>query len=680
MDVDTGKESLVLPLPPDKSPLAFTSVAAEVTSDGMRAIVYGSFGVKLINLRTGQLTPTKISSVPASFGVAITPDGERIALSEMNAVVLVNLWNPDDRRIVGNPAAQMVSADPRKLLTGVVSESSPKEMNRLEKEKRKRLGTFTRPKERQEIEDEYDKRVSKRLADPDRVPEPVVGLIDAYVKDTQKFGGRSMFPPASAFLGEGRFLAVRSADLWWNVWDVASGNRLPFRKEGGDVREYAGEERWLAALLDPEIVREIERTLTGKSGPGEPGKNGRITVVRPRRDEQENDSEDEDLGRAARNRKSSSNTMKFESRDIIGFTPDGRQCLTATTHADHEFSFGIWVWDMASVQQTHGAPVRPLFELPDARASSALLTLNPKGNVLMGPDRENGLSFWDRNTGELLGTLRALQEGEWLVTTPTGLFDGSPRAWETIAWRDSPKDLATRPTEIFFNEFYRPGLLADLIAGRKPNVPRNIAQVDRRQPKITINTGSSNTPLRTVPVHIEVEEATTPLPGGVRDLRLFRNGSLVKVWRGDLNLAQGRAAFDFVVPLISGENRLAAYAFNHDNIKSQDASTIVQCTAPRRLGTAYVIAVGINRYANPEFNLKFAIPDAQRLSEMLAQTQQQLGTYSHFVAVRLHDDQATRANILLALSILGGRQKGALPQGAPQDSKNCYPLDQKIPC
>jgi hypothetical protein len=174
---------------------------------------------------------------------------------------------------------------------------------------------------------------------------------------------------------------------------------------------------------------------------------------------------------------------------------------------------------------------------------------------------------------------------------------------------------------------------------------------------------------RTVPIYITVEEppasASNNRPGGVRDLRLFRNGSLVKAWRGDLSLSGGKASFEAVVPVVAGENRFAAYAFNRENVKSVDAEAIVKGTASPRLGTAYILAIGVNRYANADFNLRFAAPDASRLAEVLAQTQRQVGAYGTVVAVNLLDEQATRANILLALARLGGQQTGELPAGAP---------------
>ena len=358
-----------------------------------------------------------------------------------------------------------------------------------------------------------------------------------------------------------------------------------------------------------------------------------------------------------------------EAERFLGFSSDGKQYFTAMAASTlGTANFGVRVWDAKTAPITQPLPPRPLYELPDASEKPKSFTSMAGGNVLIGPDVSQAISFWDSRTGEKLGSLRAFQEGEWLVTTPSGLFDGSPRGWTTIAWRGNSGDLVTQSGEIFFNEFYRPGLLAELLEGRSPAAPRTISQVDRRQPKVVITSASQTTSARTVTLQISVEEvpptASEPRSSGARDLRVFRNGSLVKSWRGDLRMNQGRATFEVAVAVPSGETRFTAYVFNKDNVKSQDAVLTVQSSAPRRPGTAYVLAVGVNRYANAEFNLNFAVPDAKRLTEMLARTQQEVGSYGNVVAVNLLDELATRSNIMLALARLGGQQRGALPQGA----------------
>lgn len=283
--------------------------------------------------------------------------------------------------------------------------------------------------------------------------------------------------------------------------------------------------------------------------------------------------------------------------------------------------------------------------------------------MLVGPDRFKTMGIWDRQTGERLGSLYALQEGEWLVTTPSGLFDGSPRGWRKIAWRAPNGGLATLPSEAFFNEFYRPGLLAELLEGHKPSLTRTIAQVDRRQPIVSLSSKTPKVVLRAATVHLELMEGGTG--AGLRDVRLFRNGILVKYWQGDFALQDGKATLDATIPLLAGENRLVAYAFNHDDVKSEDATLKIECIAPAQPGVAYIVSVGVNHYSNSQFDLRFATPDASYLAQTLAASETGLGAYRKVVQVQLLDQEATRANLLLAFSILAGKTDAAAHRDAP---------------
>src|SRR5262249_17876834 len=115
-----------------------------------------------------------------------------------------------------------------------------------------------------------------------------------------------------------------------------------------------------------------------------------------------------------------------EGGGLIEFSADGTQIITAMTAAQPGMpAYGIRVWDTVLASSVKAAPVKPLFEIPEVIASAPLLITSPNGRVLIAPDSDNALGFWNRQTGLRLGTLRAFQEGEWLVTTPSGLFDGS---------------------------------------------------------------------------------------------------------------------------------------------------------------------------------------------------------------------------------------------------------------
>src|SRR5258708_1150312 len=149
---------------------------------------------------------------------------------------------------------------------------------------------------------------------------------------------------------------------------------------------------------------------------------------------------------------------------------------------------------------------------------------------------------------------------------------------------------------------------------------------------------------------------------GARDVRLFRNGSLVKVWRGDVLKGQTATTLETKMTIIAGENRLAAYAFNRDNVKSKDAElSLTGADSLKRPGTAYILAIGVNAYSNPQYNLKYAVADATAFGEEVRRQQQQIAKYDHVEVAPLLDHEATKINILRALKRLAGIEGAAAP-------------------
>ncbi|HEY4490387.1 MAG TPA: caspase family protein, partial [Acidobacteriota bacterium] len=249
---------------------------------------------------------------------------------------------------------------------------------------------------------------------------------------------------------------------------------------------------------------------------------------------------------------------------------------------------------------------------------------------------------------------------EWLVATPEGLFDGSPPAWGQILWRFSQNTFDVAPVETFFNEYYYPGLLAEIFSGKPPQAPRDVTQLDRRQPQVKLLTAGDGS-ARDATVKVEITEAQPdsahPTGSGARDVRLFRNGSLVKVWRGDALQGKNQAILEAQVPIVAGENRFIAYAFNHDNVKSPDAEMKVNgAESLRRAGTAYVLSIGVNEYENSDFNLKYAVSDARAFSENLSQAQTKLGKFGKVELIHMFDREATKPNIVAALQKLAGAE------------------------
>jgi WD40 repeat protein len=289
------------------------------------------------------------------------------------------------------------------------------------------------------------------------------------------------------------------------------------------------------------------------------------------------------------------------------------------------------------------------------------LLLRGNGKTLISSSRDSTVKAWDAASGSPLATLVAFDHNDWLVITPDGLFDGTAPAYSQILWRFSSELRDVAPVEAFFGDFFYPNLLSDIMSGKRPKAAQSVAQKDRRQPAVQLQLASPASG-RTIDVDVRIAQA----PAGAQDVRLFRNGSLVKVWHGDVLAGKGETILKASLPIVAGDNRLTAYAFNHDNVKSPDAALLVQGAASlRHKGTAYVLAVGVNSYANKDFDLKYAVADAGSFGAEWKAQQEKLGTFAQTIVTAFTDEQATKANVLKALGELAAKV-------APEDAVVIY--------
>lgn len=339
--------------------------------------------------------------------------------------------------------------------------------------------------------------------------------------------------------------------------------------------------------------------------------------------------------------------------NAVAFSPDGTKLASGSGDGE------VRIWDIAA-RGPEGEPQviqRPLKTLTGHKGGITSLTFNSDGRLLISGSSDASMKLWDVMAGRELASLFSLDQQDWLVVTPDGLFDGSPSSWNQILWRFSSNLFDVAPVEIFFNEFYHPGLLADLYAGKRPTAPQNISQKDRRQATLKVALAGepeSVNPIRsrTVKLKIDVETALA----GAQDVRLFRNGALVKAWPGDVLKGQSRATLETEITIVAGPNRLTAYAFNRDNVKSSDATlAITGADSLKRSGTFYILAVAVNKYVNPQFDLQYAVADATDFALELQRQEVKLKNFERTEIISLHDAEASKTNILKAFTNLAAR-------------------------
>ena len=482
---------------------------------------------------------------------------------------------------------------------------------------------------------------------------------------------------AVAFSPDGRLLASGSVDRTIRIWEVPSGKSRP-PLEGHvtliSAIAFAPDGKTIASGGYDNSIK-LWAVDTGKQVYNLSGLGSEVTglAFSPDGTMLASSSRDKTVRLWNSQTGQQIRTLPGHTSDVfaVAFSPDGKMLASVS------YDKTVRLWDpqtgkLIRALEGHSSPV-------------VAVAFSPNGRFILTGGEDATVKVWSPNSTQPLCTLVSSDGGDWLVISPDGLFDGSPEAWKSILWRFAGNTFDVAPVEAFFNEYYYPGLLADVLANKKPAASQNIARVDRRQPKVKLAVGddrvSANRPIaiRKIKIRVQVAEApsdaTHPAGGGARDVRLFRNGSLIKVWRGDVLNSRPDGTLEETISIVNGVNHLTAYAFNKDNIKSADATLILQGgDSLKRKGTAYVVIAGINEYANPQFNLRYAVADAQEFGNTLLQKQAKLGNFSHIEVIPLLNQDATRANILAALARLSGKGD-ELPARAPEILNRIKPAE-----
>ncbi len=481
--------------------------------------------------------------------------------------------------------------------------------------------------------------------------------------------GESVY--ALAFSPDSLTLAGGDADGQLFLWDVAT--QRVRRKWAAHTSlltalAYSPDGKWLASGGAGQIVKLWDARTGQAAGNGAQYKGGVTSLVfSPQSDKLASGSDDGTVEVWAVRARRALYKLPLANNAFVNhvtFSGDGKTLAVSRSDAGITFYAADTGQKLRSLTGHGAAVLTGQFILNDQFFAS--------GSV------DNTLKIWRSATGQELLTLAAMNDNDWLVSTPDGLFDGTPAAWQQTLWRFNEDSFSSTPLETYFADFYQPGLLPQIIDGQRLSAPRDLAALDRRPPQVTLRRAdAADAPAtRRLAVQIEVTEAPEDSAnrletGEARDVRLFRNGSLVKVWRG-ANIAelvkagcvevdaptetQRQVRCQTQVALVAGANRLTAYAFNRDNVKSQDALLVVKgADNLARQGVAYLLNIGVNQYANPEFNLKYAVPDAIAFGAEVKARQEQLQNYERVELIPLLDKSANKANILRVLRDLQSR-------------------------
>lgn len=336
---------------------------------------------------------------------------------------------------------------------------------------------------------------------------------------------------------------------------------------------------------------------------------------------------------------------KMEKHDGAVYTVsyDPKSRYVASGSADNS----IILWTVDSNKQTsltgHASPVTSLVFSSD-------------GNRLVSCDVEGTVKVWDLTSGKELYSRLQISRNEWLAMSTDGSFDGSSKSLEMVNYVSGMEVL---PVGSLFEKYYTPGLIEKIMRGEKTGATgENLHQILKTSPQITFELAEAGTRSILDPDSV-ISWKQAVLPIGIRinsqgqtidEIRIYNNGKLVvqESFQTDLVFrGESKDVRHFEIPLSDGQNALTAVVINSDRTESSPVELTVNYDGVAALTDLFILSIGINTYKNPQYNLDYAVNDAQSFVKAVSAGADSL--FHSVKAFEIFNDQAIKSNIVEAI-------------------------------
>lgn len=329
----------------------------------------------------------------------------------------------------------------------------------------------------------------------------------------------------------------------------------------------------------------------------------------------------------------------------VAVTPDGSRILSV---GDNET---IKVWDLKT-----GVLVSNLW---DHQGPVDTVAVTPDGRRAVAGSTEGTIRIWDLSSGRLLATLIGDNDST-LALTPDGFFnmDAANKGAALLKVVDGLKVYDVRQ---FYQALYRPELVSELMKGDVSGKYEaaagnlNLRKVLDSGPAPRLELRRSERVGDSVKVTVEITDAG----GGIGKVEWRVNDVLLDGERGMSLVAEDES--DLIetrsFPLSAGGNVIAVTAYNKAGLIT--AAPLVEKVDGQGIAKAdksrlFILAVGINDYAQRDLQLTNAVNDAEAFSSRFKTAAEGLGLFSEVSLRTMVNGEVTRERLDRAFTELAG--------------------------
>jgi WD40 repeat protein len=278
----------------------------------------------------------------------------------------------------------------------------------------------------------------------------------------------------------------------------------------------------------------------------------------------------------------------------------------------------------------------------------------------------DGTIRWYRvaDGAELLAFFPHADRKRWVLWTPGGYYDASPGGEDLIGWhinRGSDNAADFFPASRFRDRFYRPDIVQGVLQTLDEGEAVRLANAQNNRKETRVEIAQALPPVVSIlspPEGAEVStdevtiEYSVRAPSGdevtaVRALVDGRPAAANRDLKKVATNADGKRTITVPMPThdseisIIAENKNGASQAATVRLKWQGATEATpEFSVKPKL---YVLAIGVSKYANPDYNLEYAAKDARDFTA--ACVAQQGALYRQVETKVLTDEEATRDNI-----------------------------------
>ncbi|MGM0480043.1 MAG: caspase family protein [Bacteroidota bacterium] len=258
---------------------------------------------------------------------------------------------------------------------------------------------------------------------------------------------------------------------------------------------------------------------------------------------------------------------------------------------------------------------------------------NAPANELLSRSVTGEIKHWkiDSNVVQLNYTLHVIDRDEWLLMAPNGQFDGTQKSMQYINY---VKGWNSLEIDLFFDKYYTPKLFEQLAAA-EPMEDRGLNEMMKEIPTFELKMETFQGDRIAVNPDSTYQHSTSELLLSVNYAASKADLQSIAVFNNDKRSAT--IEFDsaplfrginkeksFSVDLAPGHNDLRLELMTKDGLRSASRTLHVQYDTLMGKRELFIVAVGIDKYDNSNYNLNYAKNDAKSFINELSSNAEML--------------------------------------------------------